>query len=63
MIEVISLKKRRKKKNGTHIFLVIRSAEVPRGKLNSGIVNSDVNRHIRKENYMRPARVPIARYL
>lgn len=62
MIKVFSLKKRRKKKTKLISFLVIRSIEVPWEKLNSGIVKSNVNRRIRKENYMRPARASIARY-
>lgn len=41
---------------------MMRSTEIPYGKLNSGIVNSNVNWRIRKENYMRPARAPICAY-
>lgn len=42
-----------------YILPAFRSTDVPREKSNSGIVNSNVNRRIRKENYMHPARAPI----
>jgi len=55
----ISISESEMDKNRYYIVAATRLTDVPQERSNSGTADSNVNRRIRKENYMRPARAPI----